>query len=129
MVGVSIGGAAWDGYFATERGPEALAARDAGMWLAQHGAESKRVAVRLGVVPYYAKATLIAFPYGDPATTLRYIAKRNIDFIVLESAEAQVLPTIGEWIAHGIPDPRAQLVYDKASSAGVRVVIYQWRRT
>jgi 4-amino-4-deoxy-L-arabinose transferase-like glycosyltransferase len=128
VVGISIGGVHGDWYFACEHGAEASAARDAGKWLAQHGSESKRIAVRDAVVPYYAKGTLIAFPYGDPDTTLRYIAHKKVDFIVLESAETPVLPTIGEWMAHGIPDPHAQVVYDRTNSPGVRVVIYQWRQ-
>jgi 4-amino-4-deoxy-L-arabinose transferase-like glycosyltransferase len=129
IVAISVGGIEGDGYFANEHSPEAAAARDAGLWLARNGFESKRLAVRLPVVPYYAKGTLIAFPCGDPDVTLQYLARRRVDFVVLESAEAQVLPTIGEWIEHGIPDPRARLVYDKTSTAGVRVVIYQWGHT
>jgi len=37
-----------------------------------------------------------------------------------------VVPMVGEWLAHGIPDPRARLVYDKTSAPGVRVAIYKW---
>jgi Dolichyl-phosphate-mannose-protein mannosyltransferase len=129
MVAAAGGGVKDDGYFASEHTAEALAARDAGIWLAQQRSNSKRIAVRLPVVTYYAKAASIAFPYAGPDATLRYLAKQNVDFIVLESAEAPVIPTIGEWIAHGIPDPRAQLVYDRTTAPGVRVVIYEWRHT
>jgi 4-amino-4-deoxy-L-arabinose transferase-like glycosyltransferase len=128
VVGIAIGGVLANGYFAAEHGAAASAAREAGTWLAQYGSPSKRIAVSgVSVVPYYAKGTLIAFPYGDPETTLRYIAHKQVDFIVLESAEPLMIPALGEWIAHGIPDPRAQIVYDKTHSPGVRVVIYQWR--
>jgi 4-amino-4-deoxy-L-arabinose transferase-like glycosyltransferase len=129
MVAISIGGVRDDGYFATERGDEAAAARDAGVWLRQQPNPSKRIAVRLPVVAYYAKGTLIAFPYADPETTLRYIAKTRVDFIVLEGSDASNVPTAGEWIAHGIPDPRARLVYDKTTGTNARVVIYEWRET
>ena len=108
--------------------PDALAARDAGLWLAQQQPESPRIAVRLPVCAYYAKGTMIAFPYGDPEATLRHLARKNVDFIVLQNAEAQVLPTIGEWLAHGIPDPRARLIYDKRGPSGARVVIYTWSK-
>ncbi len=127
MVAISFGGVRGDWYFADERGDDASAARDAGMWLRQLPEPSKRIAVRLAVVPYYAKGTLIAFPYADPDTTLRYLAKAKVDYIVLASSDAGMVPTVGEWIAHGIPDPRARLVYDKTSATGARVVIYQWR--
>jgi hypothetical protein len=127
IVVISIGGVQADWYFTAQHGAVASAARDAGTWLAQHGSQSTRIAVRGTVIPYYAKGTLIAFPYGDPDTTLRYIAQKQVDFIVLESAESSVLPTIGEWMAHGIPDSHAQVVYDRTTSPGVRVVIYRWQ--
>lgn len=129
MVATSIGGVRDDGYFASERGDEAAASQEAGIWLRQQAYQSKRIAVRMPVVPYYAKGTLIAFPYADPDTTLRYIAKTNVDFIVLESSDAVIVPTVGEWLANGIPDSRARLVYDKTTATGARVVIYQWRAT
>ena len=127
VVGISIGGVRGDWYFADEHGAVASAAREAGTWLAQHGSQSGRIAARGTVVPYYAKGTLIAFPYGDPDTTLRYLAHKQVDFIVLESAESALVPTIGEWMAHGIPDPHAQVVYDRTTSPGVRVVVYRWQ--
>jgi len=126
MVGLAFQSVDEDGNFACQRGPEALAAREAGLWLAQHQPGAKRIGVRLAVVPYYAKGTLIAFPYGDPDATLQHLARMKVDFIVLESAEAQELPTIKEWMASGVPDPRAQMVYDKTDSSGTRVVIYRW---
>ena len=106
----------------------ALAARDAGLWLARYAPGPKRIAVRAAVIPYYAKGTLIGLPYGDPVATRRYVAKKNVDFVVLESEHSQELPTVGEWIAHGVPDPHARLVYDRTNAAGDRVVIYQWLR-
>jgi hypothetical protein len=127
VVAISIGGVRGDWYFAAEHGAVASAKREAGMWLAQHGFQSKRIAVRAPVVPYYAKGTLIAFPYGEADTTLQYIAHKHVDFIVLESEEASTLPTIGKWMTHGIPDPHVQVVYDRTSAPDVRVVIYQRR--
>jgi 4-amino-4-deoxy-L-arabinose transferase-like glycosyltransferase len=129
MVGLELDGVNQDWYFASEHGPEATASREAGLWLAQYQPGSKRIAVRTAVVPYYAKGTLTAFPYGDPGATLQHFARMRVDFIVLESAEARVLPTIKEWMASGIPDPRAQRVYDKTNSNGARVVIYRWTQT
>jgi len=125
MMGRSID-AVQQRYFTDGHSAEAAAARDAGLWLAKQEPKSKRIAVRLAVVPYYAKGTLIAFPYGDPEATLRHFARKKVDFIVLESAEVLSVPTVGQWLAHGIPDPRARLVYDKTSAGGVRVAIYKW---
>jgi 4-amino-4-deoxy-L-arabinose transferase-like glycosyltransferase len=127
LVGLAIGAERRDGNFAWSRSLEASAARDAGLWLAKQSTKSKRIAVNgWPVVPYYAKGTMIAFPYGNQDAILQHISKKAVDFIVLDSAEAHVLPMIGEWISHGIPDPHPRLVYDKTSSPDVRFVIYQW---
>jgi hypothetical protein len=104
-----------------------LAARDAALWLAHYEPGPKRIAVRHAMIPYYAKGTLIGLPYGDPEATMRYVAAKNVDFVVLESEYPRELPTIGEWIAHGIPDAHARLVYDRTNASGDRVVIYRWQ--
>jgi hypothetical protein len=126
LVGLAIGDVRRDGIFAWQGSLEASAARDAGLWLAKQSPTSKRIAVNGAVVPYYAKGTMIAFPYGNQDAILQHISKKDVNFIVLDSAEAHVLPMIGEWISHGIPDPHPRLVYDKTSSPDVRFVIYQW---
>jgi hypothetical protein len=127
IVALSIQSVRHDFYFASERGGAASAAREAGLWLAQQGPGPKRIAVsRSSVIPYYAKGTLIAFPWGESNATRRYIAEKQVDFVVLESEEVWLQPIIGEWIAHGIPDPHARLLYDRTSATGDRVVIYRW---
>jgi hypothetical protein len=82
----------------------------------------------LTVVPYYADATLVQFPFADPDLTLRYLDMKHVDFVVLESQYATTIPTIGEWVAHGIPDDHARLIYDNANASGNRVLIYSWQQ-
>ena len=123
---LSTRGVIKESLFVAERNSTALAARDAGLWLADHEPGPKRVAVRHAVIPYYSKGTLIGLPYADSETTLRYLAMENVDFVVLTSDHARVLPTISDWIAHGIPDARARLIYDRTNPEGDRVVIYRW---
>jgi 4-amino-4-deoxy-L-arabinose transferase-like glycosyltransferase len=111
----------------TEHSTRAFAERDTGLWLAHYAPGPKRIAVRHAVIPYYAKGTLIGLPYGGSEATMRYIMAKNVDFIVLESDYTRALPTMGEWIAHGIPNARARLIYDRTNSSGDRVVIYRWQ--
>jgi len=127
MIVLSARGVQKESLFVAEHSSTALAVRDAALWLADYQPGPKRIAVRYAVIPYYAKGTLIGLPYGDPDATMRYIAAKNVDFIVLESEYPRQLPTIGEWIAHGIPDAHARLVYDQTNASGDRVVIYRWQ--
>jgi 4-amino-4-deoxy-L-arabinose transferase-like glycosyltransferase len=101
--------------------------RDAGLWLRQYHPGPKRVAALLTVVPYYADATLVQFPFAHPDLTLRYLDMKHVDFVVLESQYATTIPTIGEWLAHGIPDDHARLIFDSANADGNRVLIYSWQ--
>ena len=127
MIVLSARGVQKEGLFVQQRSSAALAARDAALWLAHYEPGPKRIAVRHAMIPYYAKGTLIGLPYGDPEATMRYVAAKNVDFIVLESAYPRLLPTIGKWIADGIPDARARLIYDRTNASGDRVVIYRWQ--
>lgn len=127
MIMLSIHGIRKESLFVDEHSSAALAERDAAVWLAHYDPRPKRIAVRFAVVPYYAKGTLIGLPYGDPEATTRYLAAKNVDFVVLESGYAQELPAVGEWVAHGIRDARAQLIYDRTNSNGDRVIIYRWQ--
>lgn len=127
MILISAHGTKQLGEFVVQHSSQALAAHDAALWLAHYQPGPKRIAVRHSMFPYYAKGTLIGLPYADAETTLRYIAQKNVDFVVLESSYVEQLPTIGVWLAHGILDDRARLIYDRTNSNGDRVAIYRWQ--
>jgi 4-amino-4-deoxy-L-arabinose transferase-like glycosyltransferase len=125
LVGLCVGPVGGSWLFEAERGASAFAARDAGRWIAQHDPGPKRIAAQSAVIPYYAKGTLMTIPYADAETTLRYLVREKIDFVVLDSREADNYPTVNEWLAHGVPDPNASLVYDRAGPDGARVAVYR----
>jgi 4-amino-4-deoxy-L-arabinose transferase-like glycosyltransferase len=113
--------------FYWEHSTAAIAERDAALWLQRYDPGPKLIAVRAAVFPYYAKGTLINLPFGDSQATIRYLDRRKVDFVVLESLFLQPLPMLAKWLADGIPDPRAQVIYDKTNTSGERVVIYRWQ--
>jgi hypothetical protein len=106
-----------------------LGIKQAGLWLRNQKPEAKRVAAMNSVVPYYSSSTLVQFPYARPAQALRYFDSRNVDFIVLEGSYSNSFPTVAEWLTHGIPDPRAQLLYDSGGPLKSRIEICRWQRT
>jgi hypothetical protein len=129
MLMISAWGIQQNVLFVGERSAASLAARDAGLWLAEYDPAPKRIATRSTVIPYYANGTLIGLPYAQAELTRRYIASKDVDFLVLESRFAQQLPAIGEWLRDGVPDSRARLLYDRTAPSGERVVIYRWLRS
>jgi 4-amino-4-deoxy-L-arabinose transferase-like glycosyltransferase len=127
MIAVSAYGTRDEELFVTEQSDNRYSAsRDAGVWLRQYMPGPKRVAAWLTVIPYYAEATLVQFPFANPELTRRYLDAKQVDFVVLESQYAQAMPTIGEWMARGIPDDHARLIYDNRNANGNRILIYSW---
>jgi hypothetical protein len=78
-------------------------------------------------IGFYAGASDWPLPYCNGETALRYIEKKNPDFIVLQSANAGVFPYVRDWLEKGIPDKRAQLVFQAtAPDGGIAQVYRRW---
>ena len=111
--------------FKYQRSSTATAVRSAGIWLAQHDPGPKRIATQLTVLPYYAKGTLKAMPYGDPDAAEQYLLKQKVDYVVLDSDEARAFPNVSAWLEHGLRDPTASRIYEYTDGHDTRVVIYR----
>lgn len=111
----------------TIEGAGYLGIKQAGLWLRNQKPEAKRIAATNSVVPLYAHGTLVQYPYAEPAQTFRYFDSRNVNFIALEGISTDAFPTMAAWLTHGIPNPRAQLVYDSGGPAETRIEIYRWQ--
>ena len=83
--------------------------RDAAEWLERYQPGPKTIMDTSNTVPYHAGGSYVHFPHADPETTLRYIAKKEVDFLVLREPFGR--PLLRDWIEHGIPDKRAELIY------------------
>jgi 4-amino-4-deoxy-L-arabinose transferase-like glycosyltransferase len=111
----------------TIEGPDYLRIKHAGLWLKNQKPEVKRIAATNSVVPFYAEGTLVQYPYAAPAQTFRYFDAKNVDFVALEGLSSDSFPTMAVWLTHGIPSPRAQLVYDSGGPPETRIEIYRWQ--
>jgi 4-amino-4-deoxy-L-arabinose transferase-like glycosyltransferase len=78
-------------------------------------------------IGFYAGASDWPLPYCDGETALRYIEKKNPDFIVLQSANASVFPYANAWLEKGIPDKRLQLVFQATAPDGGIAQVYRRR--
>jgi 4-amino-4-deoxy-L-arabinose transferase-like glycosyltransferase len=102
------------------------ARKDAGLWLAGKEPAHKRVMAFDLQVAYHSGADLMFLPYANSDLALRYIAKRNPDYIVLIGRSPGGLPYTAGWFSDGIPSPSARLVYDEDRPGSEHIKIYRW---
>jgi hypothetical protein len=105
--------------------PGALVLRSVGTWLQDYQPGAKRIMTVEPQIPYYAGGTFLPLPYADGAVALRYIQAKHPDFIVLTEQSSGVTPYLAQWLAFGIPDRAARLVY-RAGPDESAAVIYEW---
>jgi 4-amino-4-deoxy-L-arabinose transferase-like glycosyltransferase len=101
------------------------AVKEAGVWLRARAPGLKNTYGDT-VFAYYSFSYEWIFPFTDSATALRYIRKKNPDYILLDSADSHWTPYYEDWLSGGIPDPAAVAIYDKDFPGERRLVIYQW---
>jgi hypothetical protein len=121
---ISMRGLSWGSF--RDENPEKLSLKRAGMWLEQYKPGPKRIMSVPIEVPYYARGSLLPFPYAPATRALEYVHVKGPDFLVLTSAPASVGPYLQDWFEHGIPDSAAHVIYRTGRSGDYEVVIYEW---
>jgi hypothetical protein len=109
--------------------PLFVPAKQAGLWLGNLQPGRKAVATFDSRIAFYSDAVFVQIPDADPATTLRYLASKNPDFIYVDNLYLKSNPIVEEWLAHGIPDGSAQLIYEtkRQTEQGEDIIrIYRW---
>ena len=104
-----------------------LSVKDAGLWLGQYRSGPKRIMDVEAIISYYAEGSLLSFPFAQSLTSLRYIEAKSPDFIVLKGHQVGSRPYMEEWIRNGIPDGRAELIYEKGDALEEKIIIYRWK--
>jgi 4-amino-4-deoxy-L-arabinose transferase-like glycosyltransferase len=106
---------------------EVFPLKEAGLWLRKYKAGPKRIMDVGAVVPYYAEGFYVPLPDACSSRALQYIERKAPDFIVITDFSYHARPYLEEWFNKGIPDSRAQLIYDSGSSGvNQRIEIYRW---
>jgi 4-amino-4-deoxy-L-arabinose transferase-like glycosyltransferase len=100
--------------------------KTAGVWLAQHAPGPKWVMDTSLIPAYYAGGNLMYLPFCSSDVAVRYIVKKRPNFIVLLEYPKNSLPYLAQWFDQGIPDKRAELIYDQGSGGHERIKIYHW---
>jgi hypothetical protein len=76
---------------------------------------------------YHAGAQFTYFPYCTGDLALRYLDAAQVDYVVLRRGE-KFTRYYEEWLAHGIPDQRAEAVPLFSGAAADKFVVYRWHR-
>jgi 4-amino-4-deoxy-L-arabinose transferase-like glycosyltransferase len=121
---LSVRGLSWGGF--RDENPERLSLKQAGIWLERYKPGPKRIMSVLIEIPYYARGSLLPFPYAPGTLALEYVRVKEPDFLVLTGAPASGGPYLHDWFEHGIPDSSAHVIYRAGRSGDYDVVIYEW---
>lgn len=106
---------------------ENLVLKQAGEWLRQRAPGPKGIMDVSAPVPYYADGYLVGMPEAPAELALRYIDKVEPDFVVLWANYSDQRRYLHDWIEHGIPSPKAELVYTAGENTAKKLMIYRWR--
>ncbi len=101
--------------------------RTAGEWLATTPG-NKAIMDLDTVATFHAGAKYIPMPYCDSQTALKYIEKKEVDFIVLKSGDIErghERPYLQEWLNNGIPSPSITLTNQFNVDENKRLLIYK----
>jgi hypothetical protein len=94
-----------------------------GRWLSTI-ARSQRLMDDGPTVAFYSGAILVPFPWTDSDTAIRYIATKDIKYLVLRESDRQLRPYLAEWLDR-VPDQRFQLLRTFNGREGA-IRVYRW---
>jgi 4-amino-4-deoxy-L-arabinose transferase-like glycosyltransferase len=101
--------------------------KQVGLWIAQQQKGQVRIMDLTVPLAFHADAEFAYFPYCSGDLALRFLDAANVDYVVLRRQE-KFTKYYEDWLAHGIPDPRAQLVYLSSGANSPEILVYRWHR-
>ena len=108
-----------------EGSPASRGVKDAGVWI--HAQQSKPVRIMdvLDTVAFHADADYVHFPSCTQDLALRYIEKENVDYVILRRG-FEPTKYYKDWLAFGIPDSHAHLVYATSPDDPNALLVFRW---
>jgi len=113
-------------YFSAEGSRSSLVEKRVGSWIGHQQARSVRVMDLYLRPAYHADAQFTHFPYCTGELALRYLDAAHVDYLVLRRGQT-FTRYYEDWLTHGIPDPRAELLH-LFPDTDAQFVIYRWHR-
>jgi 4-amino-4-deoxy-L-arabinose transferase-like glycosyltransferase len=100
--------------------------KQVGLWIGQQQHHSVKIMDLTTPLAFHADGEFAYFPYCTGDLALRFLDADKIDYVVLRQS-AKYTKYYQDWLAHGIPDPRAQVVHVASGAAG-DILVYRWNR-
>jgi len=99
--------------------------KEVGLWVL-HQQDHSRVMDLLLPLSFHADAEWVHFPYCSAELALRFLDAAQVDYIVLRRGQT-FTQYYKDWLEHGIPDSRAELLH-VSPDADAQFVVYRWHR-
>ncbi|HEV2732026.1 MAG TPA: glycosyltransferase family 39 protein [Terriglobales bacterium] len=109
-----------------EGAPSTRIEKEVGMWIGRQQDHSVRIMDLSIPLAYHAGAQFAYFPYCTDDLALRYLDAVEVDYVVLRHGE-QFTKYYEDWLTHGIPDHRAELLHLSIPGSD-KFVVYRWHR-
>jgi 4-amino-4-deoxy-L-arabinose transferase-like glycosyltransferase len=98
--------------------------KEVGLWIGQQQNRPVRIMDLQLPLAYHAGAQFSNFPYCSSELALQYLDAARVDYVVLRRGE-DFTRYYRDWMTHGIPDHRAELLR-LPSDADAKFVVYRW---
>ncbi len=113
-------------YNFAESAPSTRVDREIGLWIGQQQNHSVKLMDLSIPLAYHAGATLFSyFPYCNGASALGYVEAAKVDYIILRR-ESRFTRYYQDWLEHGIPSDRAELLQLPSIPGAEKFVVYRW---
>jgi len=96
-----------------------------GRWLRSVTGGKPRLMDTGPTIAFYAGAILVPYPFTDSTTALRYVNRKQVEFLILRESARSQRPYLEEW-NRNMPDARAELVKTFEHGQGDTIRIYRW---
>jgi 4-amino-4-deoxy-L-arabinose transferase-like glycosyltransferase len=101
--------------------------KQVGLWIGRQQNGSVRIIDLSIPLAYHAGAQFSYFPYCTGDLALRYLDTAQIDYVVLRRGE-KFTQYYDDWLRHGIPDHRAELLPLSSVAGAEKFMIFRWHR-
>jgi 4-amino-4-deoxy-L-arabinose transferase-like glycosyltransferase len=112
-------------YLFTDSAPSTRVDKEVGLWVGRqqnHPVKIMDVSIPLA---YHAGAQFTYFPYCTGDLALRYLDAAHVDYVILRRSE-RFTQYYEDWLEHGIPDRRAELVQLPSITGVDKFTLYRW---
>jgi 4-amino-4-deoxy-L-arabinose transferase-like glycosyltransferase len=102
--------------------------KETGTWIGRQQNQPVKIMDLSIPLAYHASAKSFSyFPYTDDDSALRYLDAAKVDYVVLRRG-AHFTKYYEDWLEHGIPDSRAELLQLTTIPGADKFVVYRWHR-